>query len=163
MKKENIKNIVIFIMILAIIILSISYVLKFRDNTNVTRLIKDSLVAQSKISEYIGKTKSDTFDIYTTEQLLIGSTDLKDIDTTIIKDNADKGLLQIVNIEDKVSHNDSIFYKINIDNFKEKFDIDLYEENGITWYIQSTGNIKINYITKPTWWNKELDVIYVGN
>ena len=163
MKKENIKNIVIFILILAVIILVIAYVLKFRDNSNITKLVKNSLEAQSNISEYIGKTKSETFDIYTTEQLLIGSTDIQNIDSTKIKDNDNSELLQIVNVEDKVSYNNSTFYKINIDNFKKKFNIDLYQENGITWYIQSTGNIKINYTTKPTWWNQELDTLYVGN
>jgi len=163
MKKEKLKTIIIFILIFTTIVLVTMYILKFSDSSNITKLIKDSIAAQSNISEYIGKTKSDTFDIYTTEQLLIGSTDIENIDTTRIKDNQDNDLLQVVSIEDKVSINDSKFYKINLDNFKEMFDINLYQGNGITWYIESTGDIKVNYITKPTWWNQELDIIYVGN
>jgi len=163
MKKESLKNIVIFILIFIIIVFTVMYLLKYNNNSKSATMVKDSLVGQSNISEYIGKIKSDTFDIYTTEQLLIGSTDIKNIDTTKIKDNSDVDLLQIVNIEDKVTKNDAVFYKLNTENFKKRFGITLYEENGITWYVQSTGNIKVNYITKPTWWNKELDSIYVGN
>ncbi|MDD2376543.1 MAG: hypothetical protein PHD15_00740 [Clostridia bacterium] len=163
MKKENVKNIIILILIITTIILVITYLLKFSDNSNITKLIKDSLVVQLNVSEYIGKIKSDTFDIYTTEQLMIGSTDIQNIDTTRIKDNDDNDLLQIVSIEDKISYNDTMFYKINMDNLKKIFDINLYQESGITWYIGSTGDIKVNYITKPTWWSQELDIIYVGN
>jgi uncharacterized protein YpmB len=163
MKKESIKNIVIFILILIVIALLIIYSIKFSNNAKTGKIIEDSLAAQSKISEYIGKIKSDTFDIYATEQLLLGSTDIKDIDGSKIKDNDDKDLLQIVNIEDKITKNESVFYKLNTVNLKKIFDISLYEENRIMWYVKSTGEIKVNYINKPTWWNQELDILYVGN
>jgi len=163
MKKESIKNIIIFILILIVITLLVIYAIKFSNNEKTSKIIKDSLIAQSNISEYIGKIKSDTFDIYTTEQLLTGSTDITNIEGTIIKDNDDKNLLQIVDVDDKITNNESVFYKLNTANFKKRFDINLYEEDGITWYIKSTGDIKVNYINKPTWWNQELDTIYTGN
>lgn len=162
-KKGNRKNIIILILTLVIIFLAVTSLLKINDNVKAKQIIKDSLTAQSIISTYIGKMKSDTFDIYTTEQLLIGSTDIKNIVETKIKNNNDEDLLQIVSLEDKVSNKNSTFYKINIDSFEKKFDVNLYKEDGITWYVQNTGNIKINYTIKPNWWTQELNAIYLGD
>jgi hypothetical protein len=161
MKKESFKNIVITILILIIMVFIVIKLLKLNDNIKAKQLIKDSLVAQSTISSYIGKMKSDTYDVYTTQQLLLGSSDVENVDTTNIKNNNDENVLQIANPSDKISFGDSIFYKLNIDSFEKNFNLELYNEDGITWYIQSNGNIKINYLIKPRWWTQDLDAIYL--
>lgn len=163
MKKDNIKNIVIIILILIIMIFTITSLLKLNKNIKVKQIIKDSLTVQSKISTYIGKMKSDTFDIYTTEQLLIGSTDIENIDKTKIKNNDDEDLLQIVSIDGKISENDSTFYRVNTEIFEKEFEVKLYKEDGIVWYIQSNGDIKIYYTSKPNWWTQELNAILLGD
>lgn len=163
MKKETIKNLVIIILLLVIMFFTVTNILKSNNTVKAKQLIKDSLTAQSIISTYIGKMKSDTFDIYTTEQILIGSTDIENIAETKIKNNNDEDLLQIVNIENKVSDEDSTFFKLNIESFEEEFDIELYKEDGITWYVSKYGDIKINYIAKPNWWTQEMNAIYLGD
>ncbi len=163
MKKNNIKNIVIIILILIIMVLTIISLLKLNKNNKAKDLIKDSLTLQSKISEYVGKLKSDTFDIYTTEQLLIGSTDIENISQTKIKNNEDEDLLQIVSIDSKISEKDSTFYKVNTEVFEKEFKVKLYKEDGIVWYIQSNGDIKIYYTSKPNWWTQELNAIHLGD
>jgi|GEM_PF-3100364 len=163
MKKETLKNIIILILILVITVFVFPNLLKKKDNVKTKQLIKDSLTAQSVVSNYIGKMKSDTFDIYTTEQLLIGSTDIVNIEETKIKNNENEDLLQIAIYKDNISQKDSVFYKLNIDNFEKKFNVKLFKADGIEWYIQNTGDIKISYTSQPNWWTQELDALYLGN
>lgn len=161
-KKEKIKNIIIFILVLAFITFAIMYLLKFNNSNRTKQLIKDSLRAQASISEYIGKMKSDTFDIYTIEQLLVGSANIEDIEATRIKDNNENNILQIVTKQDKIIKNNVTFYKLNVDELEKKIGLKLYEDDNIEWYIQSNGDIKINYTNKPNWWTDELDAIHIG-
>lgn len=163
MKKETRKNIIIITLILVITLLIFINLINSSNNVKAKQLISNTLTAQSIISEYIGKMKSDTFDIYKTEQLLIGSTDIENVIETRIKDNNNEDLLQIVSIENKISKKDKTFYKVNIENFEKKFDIKLYNDDGITWYVNNTGNVKVDYTTKPNWWTQELDAIYLGD
>jgi uncharacterized protein YpmB len=162
MKKKTKKDIIILFLIIVIIILTAINILKINSNEKAKQIIKDSLTAQSIVSNYIGKMKSDTFDIYTTEQLLIGSTDTQNVTGTKIKNNENDDLLQIVSVEYKISQGKSKFYKLNTDNFEKEFNVKLYNKDGITWYIQDTGDIKISYTSRPTWWTNELDVLYLG-
>lgn len=161
-KKDRIKNIALFVLVLAFITFAVMYLLKFNSSNKTKQIIKDSLRAQASISEYIGKMKSDTFDIYTIEQLLIGSTNIEDLDRTRIKDNNDNNILQIVTNQDKITKNNVTFYKLNVDELEKKIGLKLYEDGNIEWYIQSNGDIKINYTNKPSWWTDELYAIYVG-
>lgn len=163
MKKEAIKSLTIGILMIMVVVLTIMYSLKFSYNNKANELIKSSFVAQSEISEYIGKLKSDTFNIYTTEQLLVGSSDVSSIDTTKIKDNDNNNLSQLVSNDDKITYNNQIFYKLDVDNFEKLFDISLYKDDTLTWYIGNSGDIKVNYKIKPIWWNNELGSLYIGD
>ncbi len=162
MKKETIKTFTIIVLILIIVLLIITNFLKQGSNVKAKKLFKEILTVQSNISNYIGKMKSNTFEIYTTQQILIGSTDIENILETRIKNFENDDLIQIVIDKDKISQDNSTFYKINIDNFKKKFNYNLYNEDEITWYIQDNGDIKISYIIKPSWWIQELDIMYIG-
>lgn len=159
----TVKDIIIIILIVAVVTLTVMYLLRFNSNTKTKQLVKDTLTAQTNISEYLGKLKSETFEVYTNEQLLVGSSDIQNTDTTRIKNNDNEEILQLVSIENKVNSNNSIFYKLNTDSFKKKFNIDLHEDDGITWYIQNTGEIKVNFINKPSWWTEELNAIRLGD
>lgn len=163
-EKENpIKKFILFILVLAIFVISIMWLLKINGSTKTKQIITDLITAQAIISEYIGKMKSETFDIYTTEEILIGSTDINNIEETRIKDNDSQSTPQIVTIENKIEKDNVTFYKLNIDVLDKEFGLKLFKDDEIIWYVQETGIIKVNYINKPNWWTRELDAIYIGN
>lgn len=161
-KKVSMKNIILFVLILAVFAMSIMWLLKINNSTKTKQVITDLINVQINLSEYFGKLKSETFDIYTTEDIIIGSTDIQKVEETRIKDNDNKEISQIVITDNILEKNNITFYKINIDIIEKDFGLKLYEDKNIIWYIQETGQIKVSYINKPIWWTDELDAIYVG-
>lgn len=154
MKKEKIKNIIIIILSIIIILFLIFNL--FQPNTmKSSNIVLEVIGLQSKVSEYIGKMKSDTFDVYTKEQLLSG---VKDDEK--IKDNSDQDCVALIDINEKIQKEDINYYKVNKDNIFKEFKIQLDEE--LEYYISSNSDVRIKYSIKPLWWVDELNSLVIN-
>lgn len=163
MNKSKIKNIVIVLLSVIVIILSVISFLKPNIGSKASSLLKDFISLQSKTSEYIGKMKSDTFGIYTTEQILIGSIDIAKAESTKILNNNDEEVKSLVDVKNSIKNDENTYYVVNKDNISKIFQIELGKYTDTNWYIDTNGNIRLKYIERPTWWTAELDSILVGN
>jgi hypothetical protein len=153
-KNEKTKNIVILILSIIVIILLIFNL--FQPNTmKSSNIVLEVMGLQSKVSEYIGKMKSDTFDIYTKEQLLSGMQDSEKI-----KDNNGDDCLQLIDINNKIVKQDINYYKVNKDNIFKEFKIQLDEE--LEYYISSNSDVRVKYSIKPLWWVDELNSLVIN-
>ncbi len=128
-----------------------------------TNLVQSAFESQLSISEYIGKLRSDTFDAYTTEQLLVGSYNLDDIENSIIMDTSGIELKPIVYYEeaDIIIKDEIKYYRINITNLTSVIKVQLLNDSNIVWYISESGVLKCKYSKKPDWWTEELEVFHL--
>ncbi|MEG1141166.1 MAG: hypothetical protein RSE41_01705 [Clostridia bacterium] len=158
MNKDLIKNVIIGILSLVLIIVII-FILKPKTIVNSNDLLKNIILVQSNISEYVGKTKSDTFNIYNTELILIGSSNIEKIEDSKIVNNNNEELISLISLDDKKKIKDINYYKLNVKNISKLFKISLTDE--VTWYIDSNGNIKILNDKLPKWWTSNLDIFLI--
>lgn len=163
MKKDTVKNILIIILFLIVIAGLAMYFLNPRYSTETSNVLHNYCEAQVKLSEYIGKLRSDMFDAYTTEQLLVGSYNLEDIPNSLIMNNSGDELTAIVhsNPEDKFEKDEVTYYRINVTEFARMFEMQLLNDSAISWYVSETGIIKIHLNIIPDWWIEEFDVLRV--
>ncbi len=119
--------------------------------------------SQIRLSEYIGKLRSDMMDSYSTEQILVGSYNLDDIENSIIMNSAGEEITAIVysKPEDIKKVDDITYYRVNVTNVMSKLQTQLINDSNIVWYVSSTGVLKISYSKKPDWWIDEFDVFYL--
>ena len=114
---------------------------------------------QNKIALYIGKSSSDAFGVYTNEEIITGKISATSED---IKDNSDKTVEPLVNVDEKVEENGKVAYKINSENLEKLLSISMPKYSGIEFYIQDGETLKVKVTNKPNWWNSELDFLKVG-
>lgn len=164
MKKDLIKNIIIAILVLIILGLVAIYLLNPDYNTESTNLIQSAFECQIKLSEYIGKLRSDTFDAYTTEQLLVGSYNLEDIENSIIMNTAGEEIKSLVySTSEDIKVVDEIkYYRVNVTNFASALNVQLINDANIVWYVSDTGVLKLTYSFKPDWWIDEFEVFHLN-
>lgn len=165
MNSERLKTVVIVVLIIIVIALG-AYSLfgkdGFKNTETSTQFIKDAQVLQASLSYYLGTTYSDTFGVYTRLEILSGKANNKDGEVIDIKDNEDKNLPSIVNVDEKLENGNNSLYKVQKDTLKTVFDIDLEKYNDIDFYVQEDGMIKVNFEKEPDWWKNEFSALKVN-
>lgn len=124
-----------------------------------SKFLQSAYTLQGKISEYIGKSASDTFGAYTNEEIITGKIAKSGEE---IKDNEDKALKPLVNIDEKVEQDSKVAYKINEDNLKSLLNTSMPTYDGIEFYIQNGNLLKVKVVSTPDWWCEDLDFLLVG-
>ncbi len=158
------KNVIIGILIVVILGLIASYLLAPKYSTESTNIMKVAFEAQVKVSEYIGKLRSDTFDVYTVEQLITSYRDLEKEEKEVIKDTSGKEISPLVSTEDgDIKEKDETkYYKANMSNFATILNVQLINDSNLTWYLSDSGVIKLSYKVKPNWWTDEFEVMHIN-
>lgn len=161
-KKNGVKNVVIIILAVLVLLFGTYIVLLKFNVTGVdgkSTFVKNAFNLQDKVSYYIGTTYSDTFGIYTKEEILLGKTK----DGKEIKDNNNKAMTPLVSADKKIEKNGTVAYPLNEESAKTLLQITLPKEDGVTWYIQDGNLLKVNLEKSPSWWSIDLDCLKVGN
>ena len=161
-KKVNKKNAIIILLIAICLLLAAVCVYSLFGNKTLSgsgKFLQSTFELQSKISEYVGRTTSDTFDVYSDEEVVTGK--IKDTDEEI-NDNEGKAMKAIVDIDKKIEKNGKVAYKINEENLKSLLDTSMPTYDGIEFYIQDGNKLKINVTNKPDWFNEDLEFLEVG-
>lgn len=152
--KINAKNISIVILVLAVIILSIVLIVKSAGGGNSgnsnANFIKDAMEVQNNLSYYVGNTYSDTFGVYTKEEI-VTATKKDDKENS----NIDK-ITAIVDKNSKISSQNGTCYKISEEAYKSVLNVSLPKYEGITWYLQDGALVKVHLDIKPSWWTDDL-------
>lgn len=165
MNSEKIKTVVIVILIAVVIGLG-AYCFFGKDGfKNVetgAQFVKDVNSLQASLSYYLGSTYSDTFGIYTKTEILSGKSTNKEGQTVEIKDNEDKNLTSVINMDEKLEQNEEVLYKMSNDGVKTLFETDLTKYSDVTFYVKEDGTIKVSFETEPEWWKQEFESLKVG-
>mgnify|MGYP006067579631 CR=1 FL=1 len=157
------KNVVIVILAaICMLLIALSVFLAFDSKTisGSGKFLQSAYTLQSKISTYIGKSSSDTFGIYTNEELITGKVAATGED---IKDNEDNSIKPLVDIDKKIEKDGKVAYKINEENLKDLLNTSMPTYDGIEFYIQDGELLKVNLTSSPDWWMEDLDFLLVGN
>ncbi len=162
-KKDIVKNVIIVILVLIILVLVSLYLLNPDYSTESTNLIQSAFESQLNLSEYIGKMRSDTFDAYSTQQLIIGSYNLEDPQNSLIMDTTGAEILSIVysTPEDIIEKDGIKYYRVNMTNLTSIIKVQLLSDSNIVWYLSENGVLKCTYKHKPKWWVDELEVFHL--
>ena len=150
----NAKNISIVILVLAVIVLFIALIAKSSGggtsgNGN-ANFVKDAMEVQNNLSYYIGSTYSDTFGIYTKEEIVTATKKDDKENSNITK------LTAIVDKNSKISSQNGTCYKISEESYKSILNVELPKYEGITWYLQDGALVKVHLDIKPSWWTDDL-------
>lgn len=164
MKKDVIKNIIIVVLVLIILAFIVIYLLNPDYSVESTNLTQSAFEAQINLSEYIGKMRAETFDAYTTENIIVGSYNLEDIANSIIMDTTGKEITSLVysTPDDIITKDETRYYRLNISNFVNVTGVQILNDSNIVWYINNLGILKCKYSHKPDWWVDELEVFHIN-
>ena len=139
MKKA--KYIIIIVILIIALGLTAAYAILgprgFKTTEKGKAFLDDVLTLQSNLSYYVGASYSDSFGVYTKEEILLGKT-LEDGEK--IKDNEDNVLPTLVNEENTIEY---------------KGEIPTYE--GVTFYVVEGDLVKVKLDSTPDWWNSNYD------
>lgn len=157
------KKTVIIVILAVICMLLISFIIFLvfgtKSISGSSSFLQSTYALQDKVSNYMGKSSAETFGVYTNEEIITGKTSKNNEQ---IKDNEDKEITPLVNLDEKVEENGKVAYKINSDNLKKELNTSMPTFDGIDYYIQDGITIKVKLQTKPEWWNEDLDFLLVG-
>ena len=156
MNKEKIKDIVIFVLLIAVIALVVYLVLT--STSKKSDFISDLVNAQDKISYYIGGIASETFNAYDKGQIITGYNDNEEI-----KNMDGNALPHIANKDEKIEIGGEIYYKISLEQLKENLKTDLSKYSYLEWYIKDGEVLRVKYSEEPEWWNYTMDALKVPN
>lgn len=156
MNKEKIKDIVIFVLLIAVIALVVYLVLT--STSKKSDFISDLVNAQDKISYYIGSIASETFNAYDKSQIITGYNDNEEI-----KNMDGNALPHIANKDEKIEIGGEIYYKISLEQLKENLKIDLSKYSYLEWYIKDGEVLRVKFTEEPEWWNYTMDALKVPN
>ncbi len=156
MNKEKIKDIVIFVLLIAVIALVVYLVLT--STSKKSDFISDLVNAQDKISYYIGSIASETFNAYDKSQIITGYNDNEEI-----KNMDGNALPHIANKDEKIEIGGEIYYKISLEQLKENLKIDLSKYSYLEWYIKDGEVLRVRFTEEPEWWNYTMDALKVPN
>ena len=156
MNKEKIKDIVIFVLLIAVIALVVYLVLT--STSKKSDFISDLVNAQDKISYYIGGIASETFNAYDKGQIITGYNDNEEI-----KNMDGNALPHIANKDEKIEMGGEIYYKISLEQLKENLKIDLSKYYYLEWYIKDGEVLRVRFTEEPEWWNYTMDALKVPN
>lgn len=163
-KKVNIN--IYLIVICIVLILIILYKMMFggyvRYDNSRTQFLNSVISLQSEMSYYIGKTKAETFEVYSNLQLLSGVSNLEDENSKITLEES-KEIIQISSVkkEDIVEKSSNKYYKLIKENLQKNFQTKAFEDENITYYVDSECIVKIKLDKKPAWWDDSLDFLVI--
>lgn len=149
---KNIKNVVI--VVLVFVVISLSALLLLNMSSKTSNFVVDFTNLQASISYYLGKTSSETFDAYNNVELITGYAEEKEItsfDNTVLVPIADK--------DANVESNGVKYYKLNYENVKKQFNIDLNDYPELEFYVADGQYLKVKVNTIPKWWNENFDLL----
>lgn len=156
MNKEKIKDIVIFVLLVAVVALVVYLVLT--STSKKSDFISDLVNAQDKISYYIGSIASETFNAYDKSQIITGYNDNEEI-----KNMDGNALPHIANKDEKIEIGGEIYYKISLEQLKENLKIDLSKYSYLEWYIKDGEVLRVRFTEEPEWWNYTMEALKVPN
>ena len=156
MNKEKIKDIVIFVLLVAVVALVVYLILT--STSKKSDFISDLVNAQDKISYYIGSIASETFNAYDKSQIITGYNDNEEI-----KNMDGNALPHIANKDEKIEIGGEIYYKISLEQLKENLKIDLSKYSYLEWYIKDGEVLRVKFTEEPEWWNYTMDALKVPN
>lgn len=156
MNKEKIKDIVIFVLLVAVVALVVYLILT--STSKKSDFISDLVNAQDKISYYIGSIASETFNAYDKSQIITGYNDNEEI-----KNMDGNALPHIANKDEKIEIGGEIYYKISLEQLKENLKIDLSKYSYLEWYIKDGEVLRVRFTEEPEWWNYTMDALKVPN
>lgn len=150
-KSSNSGNNIITALLFLITIGLICYIIFFNSTgEGRTDFYHDIVSLQQNVSYYLGKTRAEMFEAYELNNIIIGMTD----DGKEIKNVEDKAITPVANKDEVIDKNGTKYYKLNENNVKELFKIELPKYNGISWYVSGNGEIKVKFSSDvPKWWN----------
>lgn len=157
--KINKKNITIVVIVLVVIILAIVVITKSIGNgksgAGNANFVKDAMEVQNNVSYYVGNAYSDTFGIYTKEEIVTATKKDDKENSKISK------LTAIVDTNSKISSQNGTCYKISDEAYKSILNVQLPKYEGITWYLQDGTLLKVHFDTKPAWWTDDLSALEI--
>lgn len=158
-KKKN--TIIVLLLSLCILLIALMIFMKFSSKTvtGSSKFLQSVFTLQDKVSTYIGKSTSDTFGLYTAEEITTGKYATTGED---IKDNEDNSITPLVDTEEKQEKNNKVAYKVNEENLKKLLNTSMPTYDGVEFYIQDGSLVKVNLTSKPDWWTEDLDFLLVG-
>ena len=156
MKKT--KYIIIIVILIIALGLTAAYAILgprgFKTTEKGKAFLDDVLTLQSNLSYYVGASYSDSFGVYTKEEILLGKT-LEDGEK--IKDNEDNVLPTLVNEENTIEYKGEKGYELNIEYVNTTLKIKIPTYEGVTFYVVEGDLVKVKLDSTPDWWNSNYD------
>lgn len=153
----NKKYIFIIIVLVILLGLSVAYAILGPNGYKTTekgkQFFDDVITLQSNLSYYVGASYSDSFGVYTKEEILLGKTE----DGEKIKDNQDNVLPTLVNEENSVSYKDGTGYELNLEYVNTTLSTKIPTYEGVTFYVVDGDLVKVKLDGTPDWWNSNYD------
>lgn len=115
----------------------------------------DMIELQSTLSYYVGSSYSDSFGVYTKEEILSGKT----ADGEQIKDNQDNLLPTLIEEETLDYKDDKKAYKLNMENVETTLGVSIDDYEGVTFYVVDGDLVKVKLDSMPDWWSNNFDSI----
>lgn len=115
----------------------------------------DMIELQSTLSYYVGSSYSDSFGVYTKEEILSGKT----ADGEQIKDNQDNLLPTLIEEETLDYKDDKKAYKLNMENVETTLGVSIDDYEGVTFYVVDGDLVKVKLDSMPDWWSNNFNSI----
>lgn len=151
---KNKKQTLIIIVLLILLGLAGAYIIFGPSGYSATEtgeaFFDDVLELQSTLSYYVGASYSDTFGVYTKEEILAGKT----VDGEQIKDNKDNLLPTLIVADSVIDYKeDEKAYKLDINNVKTTLGLNIDNYEGVSFYVVEGDILKVKLDVVPEWWN----------
>ncbi len=156
--KNGLKNIVIILLLGVILSYTLYMLLKPNLVIDKSNFLKTLVETQKQMSLYIGELQSDTFNTYTTVELFTAMT----MEGNSIKNNNNEDMISIVDNEPKIIDNIN-YYCIDTENFFKITNYSMPEIEGLSFYTDINGNIKVYYLEEPSWWQQEYESFLISD
>ena len=148
------KHILIIILLLILLGLAGAYIvlgpLGYKTTERSAAFFVVVLELQSTLSYYVGSSYSDSFGVYSKEELLAGKT----IDGEKIKDNQDNLLPTLIEEGSELPYKDEEkAYKLNMEHVETTLSIKIDDYEGVNFYVVQGDIIKVKLDATPDWWN----------
>lgn len=154
---KNKKYIFIIIVLIILLGLSVAYAILgpngFKTSEKGKSFFDDVITLQSNLSYYVGASYSDSFGVYSKEEILLGKTE----DGEKIKDNQDNVLPTLVVEDSAIDYKDGKAYELNMDYVNTTLSTKISNYEGVTFYVVEGDLVKVKLDGTPEWWNSNYD------
>lgn len=148
------KHVLIIILLLILLGLAGAYIvlgpMGYSTTQQGTAFFDDVMELQSTLSYYVGSSYSDSFGVYSKEEILAGKT----TEGEQIKDNLDNLLPTLIEEGSEIPYkDDEKAYKLHMDNVETTLSIKIDDYEGVSFYVVEGDIIKVKLDATPEWWN----------